>query len=399
MKNKIILNFKIIFRNKIQLLNIILISLLICILFLLNTYYISIKNFVENDINNDFHYRSLLVYDQNNDSSNTRKKLESEENILGVFSATSRFNGLIASDFAINNLTGRVDMYAANNQTLPKIILGENFPDNTNNYMICPKDFYPNDGNFDNLDRSNFINTSDYLNKEIEFQYNNLIKPDETYSITFKLIGVYENNPVSIDENICFVNESALLEIFKNQEKYNEEISLDTQTGFYVQVDKTENVDVVTKNLQNKGYFVMPSVFIDYSIFESNLKHAQFFIIALSIIIIAILIFLINKILNEMKNIKTILYYFGINKQKLYNFQNIGLLITIFTSILISIILTLFLKLGINQILYNNPLIFYKRKIITDYHFLIKIFILFIVIAFVVNTILSIIKFKKDINE
>lgn len=143
----------------------------------------------------------------------------------------------------------------------------------------------------------------------------------------------------------------------------------------------------------------MPSVFIDYSIFESNLKHAQFFIIALSIIIIAILIFLINKILNEMKNIKTILYYFGINKQKLYNFQNIGLLITIFTSILISIILTLFLKLGINQILYNNPLIFYKRKIITDYHFLIKIFILFIVIAFVVNTILSIIKFKKDINE
>ena len=100
-----------------------------------------------------------------------------------------------------------------------------------------------------------------------------------------------------------------------------------------------------------------------------------------------------------MKNIKTILYYFGINKQKLYHFQNIGLLITIFTSILISILLTLFIKLGINQILYNNPLIFYKRKIIIDYLFLVKIFILFIVIAFIINTILSVIKFKKDINE
>ena len=386
-----ILSLKSFIRKKINIINTIFIGLMMGLTILISIYRSTINNFVDNDIKNDFYYNTILVgkVDDNGTKYSQvkiREELNSINNVIGVFSVTSHYNGLISKQFAINNLSGRTELYAANNKSLPEIIEGSNFPDEYNNYIICPQNFYPNDFEYDNLTRNKYLKISDFLNKEVEFEYNNF-ETNEKRSIKYKLVGIYKNNPTSIDENVCFVNEKSLLEVYKFEREGQKDFDIEDQKAFYVQINNAKNLDSVSDTLKNKGYIVNPASFIDYSIFDNMLKKNIQISFIIYIIIFGLTLATLRKNYFENKKIYEIFNYIGYQKNDMKKFElcynfiffSISSTLTIITSKIICYIL--------KTLVYYKPLIFEKKMLIIDNTLLLYLLFIFFIITIIASII------------
>lgn len=394
--------FKIAFINTIRLKRnwfyIILIGLLMSLSFLINTYSTTMHQFLNNDINNDFYSNTLLVGAKPENSSKlTRNNLEKQKHVVGVYSLISRMNGLHSDEFKSKNISGGIEVYASTNNALPPLIKGSKFPKGKGNYMICPADFYPNDGNYNKLVRNDFVNINQYLNKNIKFYYNDL-ETGEKQEITYKIIGIYKNNPTSIDEGVCFVNEDSLKEIYLNQVKNQRFLDINDQKGFYIQVDQAKNVKNVVESLENKGYIVSATTYIDYSMYENIDKDIQNQTILLYIIIAIILILIEYKIYKTTKEDLKLLSVIGYTWDDIIRIYVWKMTIFVCLSIMCAMIISILIFLGLNLIIYYKPLIFNKWSLVVDYRLLALSTILTVLISIFTSLIISK-KLKRYINN
>ena len=387
----IIISQKLILRRKENIYGIFIIGITFLLSVILGTYYSTTQSFIEHDIKEDFNSNTLIVskkYDDENNPPNlkeVRHELEKIENVVGVFSVTSRNTGLISNDFKNNNVSGRVELYAANNKSLPEIIKGTNFPDEKNNYIICPQNFYPNDMEFDNLTKDKFINLEKYLNRTITFEYENFVTNNKK-SIDYKLIGIYKNSPTYIDEGTCFVNENSLFEIYKFQREGEKDFDINDQRSFYVQVNNSKNIENVINSLQINDYYVAPTTFIDYKIFDNVFDNIRSFTIVVYIVIFIELLVIIIKIYKDNHNNYNTMSILGINEKRINIIILISNLLLLIYSFIIALIFTFFTNIIIKLLINYMPLIFEKRNIIMNYSWLIYTFgislIIFILAAF-----------------
>lgn len=396
---------KYVVRKKHNILLAFLVGILIGITTIISTYNTTIINYLKNDISNDFFSNTLLVgkmYSEGEEKPSldeVRNELETHENIIGVFRVTSRYNGLIAEEFSNNYLSGRFDLYAATNLTLPEITKGTNFPDNKGNYMICSERFYPNDMDFSKFTKDNYIKMEEHLGKTISFQYENF-ETHEKKTIDYKLIGIYENSLTTIDESICYVTESSLFDVYYNQRLGLKDFDINDQTSFYIQVDFYKNVQKVTNDLTDAGFMVMPTAYIDYSIYENLFNNINKVSAILFLTIILLLVFILVRNIKENKKDYKILSFLGFNKSKIYIFHLLNNSLMMLIGYVFSVIISFIIAALIKILVYYKPLIFEKKIIFIDFHLIPIIIIVTFILQFIVSIITVYYSYRKrEINE
>ena len=385
-------SIKSIYRKKINVISCITIGLLISMTILIGTYYKSMNNFIEKDLKNDFYYTTLLVNQKYNleeekkDLKIIREEIEKVDGVIGVFSATSRYNGITMKSLKTDEISGNTELYAANNKTLPKIVKGTNFPDYENNYIICPENFYPNDMNYSNLTKDKFINIESLLNQKIIFEYQNF-DTNKKLNVEYTLIGIYENSSTVMDEGICFVTEKSLFDIYIKQREGLKDFKIEDQRGFFVQVSDVNKLDNVTKNLENTGYSVRPTTYIDYSIFEQSFEKVNKISIILYFFIFLLLLLITFKLFKDNKDNYNILYKIGYKKRTIKKINFTTNIIFIFISHIISIVFSILINISLKIIIDYKPLIFNKRTLLMDYSTLPFIFLMTILTAIIISII------------
>lgn len=385
-------SIKSIYRKKRNVISCLTIGLLISMTILIGTYYKSMNNFIEKDLKNDFYYTTLLIHQKYNlesekkDLKLIRGEIEKVDGVIGVFSATSRYNGITMKSLKNNEISGNTELYAANNKTLPKIVKGTNFPDYENNYIICPENFYPNDMNYSNLTKDKFINIESLLNKKITFEYQNF-DTNKKLNVEYKLIGLYENSSTVMDEGICFVTEKSLFDIYIKQREGLKDFKIEDQRGFFVQVSDVNKLDNVTKNLENAGYSVRPTTYIDYSIFEQSFEKVNKISIVLYFFIFLLLLLITFKLFKDNKYNYNTLYKIGHKKRTIQKINFTTNVIFIFTSHIISIAFSILINITLKIIIDYKPLIFNKRTLLMDYNTLPFIFAMTILTVIIISII------------
>ncbi len=400
MKRLIEISIKNVFRNKIILLSSILLGLLLGLSTLISTFYSTMDNFLNNDIMNNKAFRTLLVREKSTEKSDKkiRKELLNVEYIDSVFAITSKYNVLISTTFENKekDITGLVELDAGINKTIPNIIKGRSIKKGEDDYIICPKNFYPGQIN-KNLSRLDFIKLDKYLNKRISFEVENY-SSNKKKKMTFKLIGLYENSKSENDENICYVSEKSLFNIFKYQRLNDDLIKLENQKGYYIEVNKIKNVKTVQKELNELGYAAKSLAFVDYTIFKNIYKKAKK--ISLIFLIFALLLFLSIEIkfVFENKKIYMLFNYLGARNKKIISYNYISNIVFLIISYMFTLISIIFINIILRLVLYFKPLIFDKMTLLINYNSL-PILILLTLLASLLISFWSSIYIKKEINE
>lgn len=309
-------------------------------------------------------------------------------------------NILYSNELITNNLDGSIQVLSANNDMLPPITKGTNFPQDSINdiaYMICPENFYPtNLMDLNKLSINDKIKDDLYLNKELTFHYTSNYEK-YNFQKKFKIIGTYQNNKNHFDENICFVEQKVLSEIALNQylddfDKTTNQNNIILQDGIVIYVDEIENIDSVQKFLVNNGYVVNPMTTIDENYFNEIKKNCMIYIVIAFIVVIVFLFIVFEKQYEEDKSKYKLLRFLGYNIKDIFSIMLIGnIAISIFTiltaifitSLLIIIPIILFLKF---------PFILNKWAISYDPKYI--IFLILILIVF--NLLFLIMKWKRE---
>ncbi len=398
-------------KNKIQLslllhknskkFNILFLGIIFFIFLLISIYYSTTNNFLNNDIKEYIFYHYLITHPKNNDTlEETITYISNQENIIQVTPFYEFQNILYSNELITNNLDGSIQVLSANNDMLPPITKGTNFPQDSINdiaYMICPENFYPtNLMDLNKLSINDKIKDDLYLNKELTFHYTSNYEK-YNFQKKFKIIGTYQNNKNHFDENICFVEQKVLSEIALNQylddfDKTTNQNNIILQDGIVIYVDEIENIDSVQKFLVNNGYVVNPMTTIDENYFNEIKKNCMIYIVIAFIVVIVFLFIVFEKQYEEDKSKYKLLRFLGYNIKDIFSIMLIGnIAISIFTiltaifitSLLIIIPIILFLKF---------PFILNKWAISYDPKYI--IFLILILIVF--NLLFLIMKWKRE---
>lgn len=360
---------------------IIILAIIIFIVFLSSSYYKSLKDLYKSD----YYELEQLRYLEVRSKEEIIKPLEmksiisNDDNVVLVtefynYMTTYLRNDMFNKDYGIY-------LYVANNNTLPKLVKGVNFPNNEGNYLICPQKFYPS-ATFSTIDRFVSINDlfaiEDYLNKKIQFDYKSLGETLE-YTKEFTLVGLYENKNHIVDESICYINESAM-------KKIQEELHIDapnivlSDDDFLVVVDDYKNVDKVIKKFENLNFSVH-KLSDKNPIWENKVLNQSKKIVLLSgIVCIGLILVFINKKFFENKTNYQLLYFLGYSKFKVFKIYFFTNIFNFLKSFLIAILIVCFIYFCFNICLNYYPYLFDKMKFIINYNWL----ILFIITCFIV---------------
>ena len=400
MRNIFNLSFKFQFRKKTTILNIILISLSFLIVLGINTYSDSAMNYMENGVYKSIYFKSLEVSVRDDeDRSKVRKDLENLENVSLVSNFYSYSDILTSKDLSNKKLSGEVQIYVSNNDSLPQIIKGTKFPDNKENYLICPKKLYST-SNTDSLKTisSNYaIDMNKFLNKEVTFSYKSNMEK-YNYDISFKVIGLYENNSY-LDANVCFTQENSLEEIAKNKyaddyDKENGISNLEYQRSLFVQVDNLDNMEKVTNQISSLGYYSELNAMVIKSYFTDIKDNAQ--TISTIVIIITAILLLIIAFKQYNEDIKTykLLSYLGYRKTKINKIAIVSNIIQVVISLFISSVIFAIFYLIFKLLLNYYPYLLNNWKVCINYKSIISVLIT-VLLSLVVSIVVNMIRLNK----
>ncbi len=360
------------------------------------------KNMYEKEVFDSLEYRTLQVSKENTYDSIYIDELEKKEHInIASYMYEYLGFGVTVEEFNKGKLTGEFRIIPANNNSLPEIVEGTNFPDDDNYYMICPENFYPVSADLKNYSIFDKLNISKYIGQKITAKYFGILyfnKNDHSYvfNTDFKIIGTYKNNDYNIDEYTCYVNKKAMHDIVLQQYKDDEEgYELQKGMGFIIEVDAKENVNLITKQLEEEGYTITPTLFFDEEGIEELEKQTNKVSIPLIIIVVVLIVIILEKDYLENKDYYKELNILGYNKgniRRVYLLSNfIKILLCIFLGIILSSVIC-----GIAYLLLKiYPFMMFKYCVVIPYDDIIKLILLFIVIPFIIAFISSIIHLRK----
>ena len=223
-----------------------------------------------------------------------------------------------------------------------------------------------------------------FLNKKIIIDSNFKINDGKTNEL--KIIGIYQNSPNFVDENVCYANYNTVESINKSM---NPTLSWNSENdSTMVQVDNAKNVSKVEQKIYELGYPSTRAFMVDTALF-STLHYGALMISSIVILLAVIIITLINR-----KRLKDKLREINIYRSIGYNNNDIKKIIICENLIIgiISLILSLLITIILVSILIciqnYKPYIFSKLPIEISYiSFVVAILLVFIVsfIAIIIN--------------
>lgn len=387
---KIFFYLRPILRKKSTILTFVLIGISMSLILILSSYYATSYNGYYGEIRENIYYNTYWVTTDNekNNISDIKSTLESVEHIVGIFPEQLWINGGIIEEFEKSDkVDGRINLQVANNQTLPEIVEGSDFPIEEGNYIICPYNFIPTGGTLEKYSRFDMFDLKEYLGKKINLNYMNFLTDKEDLEIDLELVGIYKNSNSLTDENICYVQEKTLHNMYLKQNNISVENNEMTNSSFYVQIDKYENKEQVKKKLENYGYKVESITEVAYEDFDKISSNIATINIVLNFLIFGLLFLSLLKLLHDNLRYYNLLYCLGYSKINICIINTISNFILIFISSTITLFISTFLSKIFNIILYFKPLIFSKFEVIIDYSPILSIIPSILLIALIVSLI------------
>lgn len=385
-------------RKKANFFTIFIISISICLVFLLSTYKKTQNAYYSNGVFKGIYYRFLEVYKSNDYQKDIDELLKQEYITDAVFSPYFQTR-LYSDKFKTETLTGDIWIISSNEKNSLKIIDGVNFPDNNDYYMICPETFYPhgNTEDYSKFSKSDAVSLKSYIGERLPFYYYGRLYEGNNqkykFNIDIQLVGTYENNKYENDEAICFVNHKAMEDIVKTQ--FTDYVNLDgknvleNQSGIIITIDDIAHVSMVKETLKSMGYNYDAMVGIDYENLSSMNKLINS-ILSFIIILIFILIFLIlEKDFRDSKNYFKLLAYLGYYKKDIRKVYFLSSFLKILFCLIIGCFLSFLFIIGFHIYLYYYPFVLGKFDIAFDYLSIFWIF-LALFLALIIDIILNI---------
>lgn len=278
---------------------------------------------------------------------------------------------------------GKVNLIYGNEFILPNNIKGKKFTGNDTGVAICPFKFYPDSK--DITTDTKYINGESLLETTFDLTYKtyNINRETINKTMTFKIIGLYDNTMINELPNTCFVSARDLTKMY---EEGLGVLNKDALASIEVVVDDINNLDSVKKELKNLNLRYIDKLMIDTEA-VNNLKIITYTcIIFVIIVIIGVSITFIRK--RNIMNSKEIglLSSLGFSNQHIYYIYTFDLFVVTFTSYIISIILSGIAYIIIINVFSNLFLnIMYTPKLFISKYFL--AFIIIIIIPLIVNYI------------
>ena len=392
MRNKdlVSLSLKNVIRNKKNIFNVLLLSMFIILIIFVFSLDKSFNSYLKNGIEKNISYRTLFVSNLNNDKVDTFfKNLSSIDHVVAVFPDNQYLTAPSFSKIGNTDLKGSFLLQGAQKNTAPTIAVGNNLSETNTNGIICPINFYPKDNvdELNSVNKANIINMNIFLNKKIVLDRSFKINDEKTNEL--KVIGLYQNSPNFVVENVCYANYNTIESINKS---INPTYSWNSENdSTMVQVDNAKNVNEVEYKIYELGYPSARAFMVDTALF--NTLHYGALIISSIVILLAIIIItLINR-----KRLKDKLREINIYRSIGYSNNDVkriiiceNLIIGII-SLILSLLLTIVLVLILFCIQNYKPYIFSKLPIEISYIF----FALAILLVFIVSFIAIIINQKK----
>ena len=325
----------------------------------------SMNLYISEGLKKDLSYRLLFVdQDGSYEQSSIINDILNIRHVDDVFLNDYYLNVLSLKQIDEKNfINNSFYLIGINEKNSPKIKYGKFF--SNENEIICPINFYPDSNieNSNNIKRTSIINTKKYLNSIFNASYNIYDKDFNAteVEIKLKLVGVYENNPSYIDENICYAPRSLIKKIY--DESYQNIDFTDTYSSINVLVDDSNNINYVMEELSNKNYNVTMAVSLNNTLID--MINIGSYIVSIFVLIIGITIInFINKSnISEKQKEISILRCVGFPKKAIKKMLYIENIFIGILSLLISCGITILMYLGLKIIVFYNPLIFQKIPI------------------------------------
>lgn len=317
-------------------------------------------NFQENNKKYLLNMRTLIVYGENEEIIDQIEHVTTNVSTRFYYGFSTK-----AEEFDDNNYAGEIDILPLLNNEDVKIVSGRTLENN--NEAICPDTFYPyslyNEHKIMEINPTLYLQRKDILGKSFT-----IISRNENISDKLvKIVGTYDSSKTLDTANTCYISyddydELASLYEGKTVGTYADGTIVEEMfeyTGRMVRVDKYINVDVVKKELEEKGF----SVFDAYVPDQQILDYMIYIPIFVSLIIIILCINLIHSFVTKKINYR--LKNYGILKACGYQDKTIikmdlceNLIIImgafIFSIIIYSILLGVVVKKYLIEFTYNN---------------------------------------------
>lgn len=316
-------------------------------------------------IMNDISYRTFFI-SQNIDTETEEEvisKLKNIDHIIDVFPDREGSFMLNLSRLDNTPMLGRFYIYGGSELSMPEVSQGRAIKKETE--IICPRIFFPDDNleNNPSLKNRQLIRMKAHLNSVFTTNYNIYIDDEnyETKTLELSVVGIYDNNPSYIDENICYASRSLVSKIFLDSYK---NIDLSGQIdSILIQIDDVKNIDKVKKSVSEKKYLITNAVSVNFD-FINFTKYLAYLVVISTLIISILLITYINKKgMVDKKSDINILRSLGYSKKELNNIFYLENFYIVFLTTIISSAILLILSLSINLIVEINPFIFQKIPI------------------------------------
>ncbi len=398
MKNKLLLATIYQFRRKSNLFNIFFIGIFTFLAILIGSYHSSSVHYMKYDIYDSFKQKTLIVTKSQEELEmegitldDVREDLNKLKHVTYVARFASFRNYLHSSLLEKEKQNGYVELYASNNSILPKIVKGISFTEENKYTMICPQNFFA----IDNLEdlwymkKKDGISTKQLLGQTIPFEYrsNSGMK---TYTIELQVIGLYKNNRYHVDENVCYVEESILEEVLKNQyaDDFDDENGVSNlvyQTDFAVQIDELENRSFVEKELIDKGYSVSPMSKVATEYFNEITKKMNNMTFGILSILFLFVLLVLQKKYKEEKKQYQLMVYLGYSKKDIRLIYHMSNIFNIIVSCLFALLISLVPLFLFYKILDIYPFLFHKWRLIVNYMPVLTVFIVSFVASFITS--------------
>lgn len=343
-------SLKNLYRNQINFLCILLLSISCAIIIFGFSYLDSISNLWNDWTRKSVDFRTYVVnYDFDSMTEQEAiEKLSSFDHILKVTPSSGYIVSALAVDYIDDNNDGQINIRGVTTDSI-NIISGDDFSKTTNE-LICATKFNPN-SNIYNTDFE--IDTSFDLTEKIGSTINLKIAGSSEIE-TFKLIGLYDSNYDYSAGNVCYATADTVQ--FLNQKYQPKVFDIDelNKDGFatylpiYIIIDDVDNSNMLLKKLESNGFYASRVITINTEIGDNIVKVTLTLAWVTCILSLAILLFSNMARINNRKKEFAIMKSIGYTKKNinelLYTESFIMSIISVVIGIILSFIALIILK-------------------------------------------------------
>lgn len=355
-------------------------------------------NYIDDNILQNIHYRTLILDQMPKEED--MKKIEEKEHVLYVMPSNYTELGFSTDSFLEYGLDGNITYLNGAEGIAPKVVLGKNLTNDSQNEVICPYNFYPNSikDSFMDIDNSQKLNAKDFLNKTIKIKYysygivDNEFKRTNEFNKDLKIVGFFDNTSTSTLVNECFLSKNTFKEIVDKSSPEIQYIPM-------IYVDRPEYVSEVQAYIVSLGYNSFTKSELNYN-FVNIVKIiiSMIIIMAISASCFIVLKYMQKQFIND-KNFMKLQLNIGYSKNRIITLKYLELFFMIMISIILAICLYFSLLFIFNKYLVLK-LNFIGVVIKYHYEYILYSFLLSSVLPLIVSfLILNKYYFPKIIKE